>query len=96
MKKGDGKKQPAPVDNEKRYALGREPDRDIATKIITSVKRSAGTSQQVESFEELYWRLLFAAGVLLCLGTVLLKAPAELWWQAAAAVAAALILTNVL
>jgi Ca-activated chloride channel family protein len=78
------------------FELGREPDRDIASKIIASVKRSARTSQQVESYEELYWRFLLAAGVLLCLGTVLLSSPTELWWQAAAAVAAAVILTNAL
>src|SRR5262249_40518542 len=76
------------------FELDREPDRDIAAKIITSIKRNAGTSQQVESYEDLYWRFLFAAGVFLCLGTLLLSAPAELWLQAAAAIVAALILTN--
>ena len=76
------------------FELDHETDRDIASKIITSVKRNAGASQQVESFEALYWRFLFAAGVLLCLGTVLLSAPAELWLQAAAVLIAALILTN--
>src|SRR5437762_11446740 len=74
------------------FELDREPDRDIAAKIITSIKRNAGTSQQVESYEDLYWRFLFAAGVLLCLGTFLLTGPAELWLQAAAVVVAALIL----
>jgi hypothetical protein len=74
------------------FELGREPDRDVAATIIASVKRRAGTSQQSESFEDLYWQFLFAAGVFLCLGTVLLRAPAELWWQAAAAIVAALIL----
>ena len=78
------------------FELGRELDRDIAAKIIASVKRRARTSQQVESYEELYWRFLLAAGIFLCLGTVLLSAPTELWWQAAAAIAAALILTNAL
>ena len=76
------------------FELDREPDRDIAAKIITSIKRNAGTSQQAESYEELYWRFLFAAGVLLCLGTVLLSGPAELWLQAAAVLIAALILTQ--
>jgi Ca-activated chloride channel homolog len=76
------------------FELDREPDRDIAAKIITSIKRNTASSQQVESYEELYWRFLFAAGVLLCLGTVLLSAPAELWLQAAAVLVAALILTS--
>jgi Ca-activated chloride channel family protein len=78
------------------FELSHEPDRDIAAKIIASVKRRAGTIQQVESYEELYWRFLFAAGILLCLGTVLLSAPAELWWQAAAAATAAFIFVSVL
>ena len=73
------------------FELDREADREIAAKIIASVKRLAGTSKQVESYEELYWRFLFAAGIVLCLGTVLLSAPAELWWQAAAAATAALV-----
>jgi hypothetical protein len=76
------------------FELGREPDRDIAAKIIVSVKRRAVTGQKVESFADLYWQFLFAAGVFLCLGTVLLRAPAELWLQAAAATVAALILIN--
>jgi Ca-activated chloride channel family protein len=76
------------------FELDREPDRDIAAKIITSIKRNAGTSQPVESYEDLYWRFLLAAGVCLCLGTLLLSAPAELWLQAAAAIIAALILTH--
>jgi Ca-activated chloride channel family protein len=76
------------------FELGREPDRDIATKIIAGVKRRATSSQRVESFEELYWRFLFAAGVFLCLGTILLSAPTELCWQAAATLAAVLILAS--
>jgi Ca-activated chloride channel homolog len=78
------------------FELSHEPDRDIAAKIIAGVKRHAGTSQQVESYEELYWRFLFAAGIVLCLGTVLLSAPAELWWQAAAAGIAAAMFVAVL
>jgi Ca-activated chloride channel homolog len=76
------------------FELDRETDRDIAAKIITNIKRNAGTSRPVESFEPLYWRFLLAAGVFLCLGTVLLNAPTELWLQAAAAIVAALILTS--
>jgi len=40
--------------------------------------------------------VLFAAGLVLCLGTFVLKERAELWWQAAGAVVAVLILTNAL
>jgi Ca-activated chloride channel family protein len=76
------------------FELGRESDREVASKIIASVRRGAGISQQVESYEDLYWRFLFAAAAFLCLGTFLLKGPAELWWQAAGALAVVLILGN--
>jgi len=79
------------------FELGHEPDRDVAFRIIESVKRRAVTSveaQAEESREELYWQFLFAAGVVLCLGTFVLKERAELWWQAVGAIAAVLILTN--
>ena len=58
------------------------------------MKRNAGEVRQVENYEELYWRFLFAAGVVLCLGTILLSAPAELWLQSAAVIVAVIILTH--
>lgn len=79
------------------FELGHEPDRDVAFRIIESAKRRAVASleaQAEESREELYWQFLFAAGLALCIGTFLLKERAELWWQAAGALAAVLILTN--
>lgn len=78
------------------FELGREPDRDIATKIIISVKRRAVTGQRVERYDELYWRFLFAAGVSLCLGAFLVKSATELWWQAAGALGALVILARAL
>jgi Ca-activated chloride channel family protein len=81
------------------FEIGHEPDRDVAFRIIDSVKRRAVASleaQAEESREELYWQFLFAAGLVLCLGTFVLKERAELWWQAAGAVVAVLILTNAL
>jgi len=78
------------------FELGREPDREIATKIIVGVKRRAMTNQQVESYEELYWRFLFGAGVVLCLGTFLMKSATELWWQAAGTLGALVILIRAL
>src|SRR3989442_13159141 len=74
--------------------IGREPDRDVAFRIILSVRRRAQVSQEVDSYEDFYWRFLFAAGVFLCLGTFLLKASTELWWQAAVALVAVMILAN--
>ena len=79
------------------FELGHEPDRDVAFRIIESVKRRAVASldaQAEESREELYWQFLVAAGLALCLGTFVLKERTELWWQAAGAIAAVLILTN--
>ena len=51
------------------FELGHEPDRDVAFRIIESVKRRAVASveaQAEESREELYWQFLFAAGLVLC------------------------------
>ena len=74
------------------FELGRRADRDIAFSIISAARRRAEVAQEDESREELYWRFLFAAAVLLGAGTFLLKKGAELWWQAAGAVAALLII----
>lgn len=63
------------------FEMGREPDRDIARRILTGIKRQAPVLQVDESYEELYWYLLFAAALVLCLATFALKNGAELWWQ---------------
>jgi hypothetical protein len=79
------------------FEIGREPDRDIAFQIIESIRRRAVANMEAqaeESREELYWQFLFFAGVLLCLGTFVLKERAELWWQAAGAVVAVLLITS--
>jgi Ca-activated chloride channel family protein len=76
------------------YELGVEPDRDVAARIIASVKRRAGVAQVVSTGEELYWQFLLAAAVALCLGTLLLREAATLWWQAVAALATLLTLTT--
>ena len=76
------------------FEIGHEPDREVAFKILLSVRRRAKVSQVVESYEDLYWRFLFAAAVFLCLGAFLVKGTTELWWQAAGALVAVLILAN--
>ena len=63
------------------FEMGREPDRDIARSILTGIKRQAPVLHVDEGYEELYWYLLFAAALVLCLATVALKNGAELWWQ---------------
>ena len=75
------------------YELGTESDREISARIITSVRKKAPPAPREERSEELYWRFLLAAAVVLCLGTLALARKAELWWQAAGAVAGLLILT---
>jgi len=76
------------------FEIGQEPDRDVAFRIILSVRRRAQVSQQVDSYEDFYWRFLFAAGVFVCLGAFLLKGSTELWWQAGAALVAVMLLAS--
>jgi Ca-activated chloride channel family protein len=76
------------------FELGRESDRDIALNIISGIRRRAPALQIEESFQELYWWFLLAAGVNLCLGTFLLKGRSELWWQAVGALATILVLAS--
>ena len=53
--------------------LDREGDREIANRIIDAARRRAGSrGLQVEN-EELYWRCLLAAAVLLCVGLLFLQ-----------------------
>ena len=76
------------------FEIGQDADRDVAFKIILDVRRRSNVSEKVDSYEDLYWRFLFVTAAFLCLGTFLLKGATELWWQAAAALAAVLILAN--
>jgi hypothetical protein len=78
------------------FEIGTEPDREIASTIIGKIRSRLGVSQQEETRNELYWECLFAAAVLLCLGTVALRTRAELWWQGAAALAIVLGLARIL
>ena len=93
----DSLRQIATAGDGEYFEIGREPDRDVAFRIIESVRRRAKAvdeSQAEESREELYWQFLFIAALVLCAGTLLLKERAELWWQAAGAAAALLILSG--
>jgi Ca-activated chloride channel family protein len=77
------------------FEIGREPDRDVAARIIGSVRRRAPLSPLEESFEELYWRFLFAAAIFMALGTLLLRQRTELWWHAAAVLVSVFVLAGV-
>jgi Ca-activated chloride channel family protein len=74
--------------------LDREGDREISNKIIDAARRRSGSrGLQLES-EELYWRCLAGAAVLLFLGLLFLQERVELWLQAAGAgIALALVWT---
>jgi hypothetical protein len=77
------------------FELGREPDRDVAARIIAAARRKAPSIPREERNEELYWRFLLAAAIVLCPGTLALRQRAEWCWQAAAAVAALLLVASV-
>ena len=74
------------------FEIGRESDREIALRILADIKQHAPASQIDESYQDLYWRFLFAAALVLCLGTFGLRSGAELWWQVAGAVVTILVL----
>ena len=78
------------------FELGREPDRDVAFRIVDRLRKMAGDRQSTESYEDLYWRFLLAAAVVLCLGTLLLHKRAELVWQTAGALVTVLLLASLL
>ena len=78
------------------FELGHEPDRDVAFRIISRLRKMAGDRQATESYEDLYWRFLLAAAIVLCLGTLLLHKRAELVWQTAGALATVLLLASLL
>jgi Ca-activated chloride channel family protein len=76
------------------FELGPESDRDIAARIISSVRRRAPATPREERAEDLYWRFLFAAALVLCPGTLVLGHRTELWWLTAGAIATLLILAS--
>ena len=76
------------------FELGRGSDRDVASRIISSVRRRAPVTPREERREELYWRFLLAAALVLCPGTLVLRHRTELIWQAAGALAAIILLAS--
>src|SRR5499426_1849515 len=74
--------------------LDREGDREIANRIIDAARRRAGSRGLEAANEELYWRFLLAAAVLVTVGLLFLQERIELWLQATgAAVALTLVWT---
>ena len=76
------------------FEIGREPDRLLASRIITSIRRRIPVTQQEESTEELYWRFLLVAAIVLGGGSLVLSRRVELAWFAAAALVAFLVIAN--
>ena len=76
------------------FEIGREPDRTVASKIISSIRRRIPVTEEEESTEELYWQFLLAAAVFLCGGSLVVTRRVELSWLAAGALVTALIIAN--
>jgi hypothetical protein len=70
------------------FELDREGDREIANTIIDASRRRAGSRGLQEEAEELYWRCLVAAAMVLAAGVLFLQERVELWLQTAGAGAA--------
>ena len=76
------------------FEIGREPDSYVAARIINSIRRRIPATQVTADTEELYWPLLFAAAVVICLGTFLVRRRAELFWVAAGAILTVIVVAN--
>jgi hypothetical protein len=66
----------------------------VASRIISSVRRRAPVTPREERREELYWRLLLAAALVLCPGALVLRHRTELIWQVIGALAAIVLLAS--
>jgi Ca-activated chloride channel family protein len=62
--------------------LGRQGDREIASRVISAGRRRAGSGGVETSTRDLYWEFLLAAAGLLVLGVVFMQERAELWLYA--------------
>jgi hypothetical protein len=76
------------------FEIGDEPDRIVAFRIVDRLRRRADVVKEVESFDELYPRVLMAAAAVLVIGTAFLRKRTELAWQSACAVAVVLLLAS--
>jgi hypothetical protein len=76
------------------FEIGPEPDRDLAFRIIDRLQRRADQRQQVETYDELYWRFLLMAGIVIAVGVVLLRTRTELAWSATVAAGVLLFLSS--
>jgi Ca-activated chloride channel family protein len=75
------------------FELDREPDRTIALRIVQDVRRASPTGVR-EELAEVYWRFLLGAAIALGVALMFLRERTQLYWPAAAAVVAMLLLVN--
>ena len=78
------------------FEIGEESDRTIAFRIVDRLRRRAANAEAVETFEDLYPRVLMAAAIVLCAGVLVVRKRTELAWQAAGAVGVVLLLASVI
>jgi Ca-activated chloride channel family protein len=78
------------------FEIGDQSDRTIAFRIVDRLRQRAFTTQRVETFEDLYPRLLMAAAAVLCVGTLFIRKRTELAWQAIGALGAVLLIASVM
>lgn len=78
------------------FEIGEEPDRTIAFRIVDRLRQRAAAAPAVETFEDLHQRVLLAAAIALCVGTLFLRKRTELVWQAAGAVGVVILMASIL
>lgn len=76
------------------FEIDREPDREIALRIIQEVRGRSARGLQ-EQTVDLYWYFLMAAAVALGLAVVATREQVHRWWQAAGVMAALAVLLAV-
>jgi len=78
------------------YEIGSEPDRDMAFRLIASIRKHAASTEQETRYEDLYWRFLAAAAASLGLGALFVRRKMEVGWHAAGMVVALVALVATL
>jgi hypothetical protein len=76
------------------FELDREPDRDVALRIIQDVRGRSAHGLQ-EQTVDMYWVFLLGAAGVLGLALTFTRERVQLWWQAAGALAALAILVAI-
>jgi Ca-activated chloride channel family protein len=75
--------------------LGRESDREIASRIISATRRRARSLGTESTARDLYWQCLLAAACLLAAGVIFMQERAELWLYTVGAGAALFVIWTV-